>query len=163
MRTLLRQLAVPLEWLLALVILFEEWGWEPMQRFMERLALWPGVMWLERRIASLPPAFALAAFALPSLMLLPVNLAGVWLVGEGRALSGSVVIVAAKLVSTSLVGRIFMLTRPVLLQLGWFARAYARWQIWEAALLAPVRASWVWQTGRALKQRWRQWRSGRSA
>ena len=34
----------------ALVILFEEWGWEPLQRLMARLARLPLLAWLERRV-----------------------------------------------------------------------------------------------------------------
>jgi len=159
MKKLLHWLALPLKWLVALVILFEEWGWEPFQRFMAQLARWPAVARLERRIASLPPSAALVAFALPSLVLLPVNLLGLWLTGQGLAVWGTVLIVAAKLVGTTLVGRVFTLTRSTLLELPWFARLYRRWQVWEAALLAPVRASWIWQAGRALKRLWRGWRS----
>lgn len=154
-------LLAPLEWLLALIILFEEWGWEPIQRVMRRLSRWAPIARVERMLAALPPWAALLAFILPSLTMLPVNLFGVWLVGDGRHLSGTIVVVGAKLVSTSLIGRLFTLTRPALLQLGWFATIYQRWQIWEAALLAPVRASWLWRAGRDLKRRWREWRARR--
>ncbi|MGZ8216831.1 hypothetical protein [Methylomagnum sp.] len=163
MNKLLHWLALPFEWLLALVILFEEWGWGPLQRCMARLARWPAVASVERRIGALPPMAALPVFALPSLLLLPVNLFALWLAGEGRAALGTALIVAAKLVGTSLVARIFTLTRPALLELPWFARLYRRWQSFEAALLAPIRASWVWRTGRAFKRRWAEWRMGRLA
>jgi hypothetical protein len=44
------------------------------------------------------------------------------------------------------------------MQLGWFARAYARWTSWKTALLAQVRASWPWRAGRVLKRQWqRRW------
>ncbi len=161
MKTLLQPLAVPLEWLLGLVILFEEWGWEPLQRFMARLARWPAVARLENRIAALPPSAALPAFVLPSILLLPVNLLGLWLTGEGRTLLGPLVVIAAKLAATTLVGRVFTLTRPALMQLPWFARLYHRWLVWEAALLAPIRASWVWRAGRAARQRWTEWWASR--
>ena len=47
------------QWLLALIVLFEEWGWEPLARLMAQLAQLPLIGWLERRIARLPPALAL--------------------------------------------------------------------------------------------------------
>lgn len=156
-------LALPFEWLLALAILFEEWGWEPLQRFMERLARCPAVASVERRIRALPPLAALPVFALPSLLLLPVNLFALGLAGQGRAAWGTALIVAAKLMGTTLVARIFTLTRPALMELPWFARLYARWQIFEAVLLAPVRASWPWRIGRALKRRWAIWRQEKLA
>jgi len=54
---LLKSLAT---WLLALLILFEEWGWEPLARVLGRLAELPVVGWLERRVARLPSYAALA-------------------------------------------------------------------------------------------------------
>lgn len=158
MRLLWRWLVVLLEWLAALVILFEEWGWEPLQRLMQRLAQWPLVATVEAHIGALSPIPALLVFALPSLLLLPVNLFGLWLTAQGQAGFGSAVIVAAKLLSTTLVARIFTLTRPALLQLSWFARLYARWQVIEAKLLAMVRQSWVWQLAGIARRRLADWR-----
>ncbi|WP_295437746.1 hypothetical protein [uncultured Thiodictyon sp.] len=34
---------------------------------------------------------------------------------------------------------------------------YRRWYAWKEALLASVRASWAWRTGRAVKWRLRRW------
>ena len=147
--------------LLALLILFEEWGWEPLQQALARLAHLPPVAALERWIASLPPRAALALFVLPSLALIPVKLAALWLIGQGRPLFGLAVIVLAKVLGTALVARLFSLTRPALMQMPRFARWYGRWTAWKAALLAQLRASWGWRTVRALRrlarQRWARW------
>jgi hypothetical protein len=156
MRLLLSLLAWPLKWLLALLILFEEWGWEPLQRALARIGQWPGLRWIEPRIRALPPYAALALFALPALALLPVKLLALWLIGKGRVLLGTVVIVVAKLAGTAVVAHLFALTRPALMRLGWFARGYAHWVRWKAALLAWVRASAVGRTARALRLRWRR-------
>lgn len=139
--------------LLALLILFEEWGWEPLQRLAARIARLPPLAWLERRITRLPPWAALGVFALPMLALLPVKLAALWLIGQGRATLGVLLIVAAKLVGTALVARLFTLTQPALMQLAWFARGYRRWMAWKTALIERVRASWAWRVGRLLKRR----------
>jgi hypothetical protein len=148
--------------LLALVILFEEWGWQPLQRAMARIARLPLLARVERRIAALPPHAALAVFVLPSLLLLPVKLLALWLIGQGQALAGAAVIVAAKLAGTAIVARLFTLTQPALMQLPWFATLYTRWTAWKEALLARVRASWAWRAGRVLKRglrrRWARWR-----
>ena len=45
--------------LIALLVLFEEWGWEPLQRLMARIARLPGLRQLEAAIARLPPWAAL--------------------------------------------------------------------------------------------------------
>lgn len=139
--------------LLALLILFEEWGWEPLQRLAARIARLPPLAWLERRITRLPPWAALGVFALPMLALLPVKLAALWLIGQGRATLGVLLIVVAKLVGTALVARLFTLTQPALMQLAWFARGYRRWMAWKTALIERVRASWAWRVGRLLKRR----------
>ena len=147
--------------LLALLILFEEWGWEPLQQALARLGRLPPVAALERWIGSLPPRAALALFVLPSLALIPVKLAALWLIGQGRPLLGLAVIVLAKLLGTALVARLFALTRPALLQMPRFARGYGRWLGWKEALLAQFRASRGWRTVRALRrlarQRWARW------
>lgn len=151
-------------WPLALVILFEEWGWEPLQRGLARLGQWLGLQWVEARIRELPPYWALAVFLLPSLLLLPVKLLALWLIGMRQVMLGAAVIVVAKIAGTAIVARLFTLTRPALLQLAWFAQLYLRWSGWKEALLAHVRASWPWRWGRVVQRRWRRqltlWRSG---
>ena len=163
MTLLLLWLRRAFEALLALLILFEEWGWEPLKRAMAWVMRWPPLAWLERHIAALPPYAALAVFALPMLLLLPVKLAALWLIARGQALLGVMVIVVAKVLGTALVARLFHLTQPALMRLGWFARFYARWTAWKEALLTQVRASWAWRVARVVKhrvaQRLARWRA----
>lgn len=142
-----------LEALVAVVILFEEWGWEPLKRAMAFIARWPPLAWIERRIAALPPAAALLVFFGPTLLLLPVKLGALWLIGRGYALAGLVVIVVAKLAGTALLARLFQLTQPALMRMAWFASLYGRWTAWKEAVLARVRASWAWRGGRLLRRR----------
>jgi hypothetical protein len=155
-----------LKWPLALLILFEEWGWEPLQRLLARIGRWPGFRWVEGWVRRLPPYAALALFALPMLALLPIKLLALWLIGQGRALLGAAVIVATKLVGTAIVARLFTLTQPALMRLAWFARLYARWTAWKHALLAWARASAAWRAARGLRRRlrlqWRRWRGARA-
>ena len=138
----LRQIA---GFLLALVILFEEWGWEALQALAERIGRWPPLHWLERRIARLPPWGALAVYFVPALGLLPVKLGALWLVGSGHALAGLGLILGAKVLGTALLARLFALTQPALMRMPWFARGYERWRAWKLALLARVRASRAWR------------------
>jgi hypothetical protein len=145
---------------IALLILFEEWGWEPLKRAMAWVMRWPPLAWLERGIARLPPSAALLVFLAPTLLLLPVKLAALWLIGQGQALLGLVVIVVAKIAGTALIARLFHLTQPALMKLGWFARFYSAWSLWKEAMFMRVRASWAWRAGRVVKkrvvQRWRR-------
>lgn len=163
---MLKHLLAPLRWLLrlvlALLILFEEWGWAPLQRGMARLGQLPVLRQLEAGIRRLPPYAALALLLAPTLLLLPVKLLALWLIAQGRAVLGLTVILLAKLLGTAVLARLFMLSQPALMQLPWFARAYARWTIWKAGLLHWVRASALWRQARAwrmqLKRALRLWR-----
>jgi hypothetical protein len=144
----------------ALLILFEEWGWEPLKRAMAWLMRWPPLAWLERGIARLPPYAALLVFFTPTLLLLPVKLAALWLIGHGQAALGLLVVIVAKVAGTALIAWLFHLTQPALMQLAWFARFYSAWSLWKEAMFMRVRASWVWRAGRVIKkrvmQRWRR-------
>ena len=154
---MLKLLIAPLRWLirvvLALLILFEEWGWEPLRRVFALLAKLPVIRQVEAGLRRLPPRWAFIVLLLPSLLILPIKLAAVWLVAEGHALLGVGVIIAAKLFGTALLAWLFQLIQPALMQLPWFARVYVRWTAWKAELLAWVRASAVWRTALAIKLR----------
>jgi len=140
-----RALKALFHWTIALLILFEEWGWVPLANALARLGRLPVFRWVERSIQALPPYAALLAFLAPSLALLPVKLFALWLIGEGQGFLGVTVIVVAKIVGTAVVARLFMLTQPALMQLPWFASLYVRWTAWKDALVARVRASAAWR------------------
>jgi len=140
-------------WAIALLILFEEWGWVPLANALARIGQLPAFRWIERSIRALPPYAALVVFLLPTLALLPVKLFALWLIGNGHRILGVAVIVAAKIAGTAIVARLFMLTQPALMQLPWFARLYVRWTAWKDALVARVRASAAWRAIRHAKAR----------
>lgn len=146
----------------ALILLFEEWGWEPLAAALERLGRLTFLSWLERSIRALPPWAALATFAVPALALLPIKLLALFLIGHGQAFAGVAVLVAAKVGGTALLARLFTLTQPTLMRLRWFAHWYPRWKSWKDRVMAQVRASPVWRAGSRLRQRmraaWARWR-----
>lgn len=142
--------------LLALVLIFEEWGWEPLARLLARLARLPLWARLERRIASLPPWAALLTFFAPMLALFPVKLLALFWISRGHALVGLLLILAAKLAGTAIVARLFALTLPALMQLAWFARLYPRWKHWKDTIIAHVKAQPLWLAGQRLVRRLRE-------
>lgn len=141
---------------LALIILFEEWGWVPLQQLLARIGRWPGLRWIERWVRSLPPWAAVALFALPTLALLPVKLIALWAMGHGHVVLGMLVIVLAKGVGTAVVARLFTLTQPALMRLRWFAWTYTLGMHAKRAVLARARATWTWRAARVVRRRWRQ-------
>ena len=46
-----------------------------------------------------------------------------------------------------------MLTKPVLMQIDWFSRAYDAFVPWQEALFAWLRSSWAGRYGRVIKWR----------
>ncbi|NPC54188.1 hypothetical protein [Caenimonas soli] len=157
MPLLRRALRLALTPLIALVLLFEEWGWEPLAALLARLARLPFLAWVERHVAALPPWAALAVFATPALALLPVKLLALFLLGKGHALLGLGVLLAAKILGTAVLARLFTLTQPALMRLPWFARWYPRWKTWKDGVIAQVRASALWRAVAGRKAQVRGW------
>lgn len=120
-----RLITPPFILLAALLLWFWEWLWEPLERLMARIGRWPVLRLLEAWIAGTPRYVALACFLIPGAVLLPFKLLGLYFLAHGSPLLGLATFLAAKVVGTALVAHIFTLTKPQLLQIGWFARAYA--------------------------------------
>ena len=165
-RAIRHLLIVTLQVLAALILVFEEWGWRPLTNAVARLARYQAWAKLELIIAGLPPYGALLALLLPTSILFPLKIAALWLLAKGHAISAAALLFGAKIASTGLIARIFILTKPALMQIGWFARAYERFVPWKEALLDWIRSSWPWRYGRIIKSRvkraataaWRSWR-----
>lgn len=131
----------PLVYTAALLLLLEEWLWRLGSGFAAGLAAWPPLRALENGVRRLPPYWALLAFALPGLMLLPVKLLALLAIAHGHAAWGVAVFVLAKLGGAVVVARIYALTLPSLLALLWFARWHNRFIMFKDHLIARLRAS----------------------
>jgi len=143
--------------LAALIVLFEQWGWRPLSALLARLARFPLWAKTEQIIAGLPPYGALFVLAVPSVVLIPAKLIGVYMFATGHFFVAIAVIFMAKIASTALIARIFMLTQAQLMQIGWFARAYNVFMPWHDAWAEWIRTSWVWRYGRVVKWRVRNY------
>ncbi len=142
-----------LEVLLAIIIVFEEWGWRPLAALIASLARYAPVARLETLVRGLPPYPALAVFALPGLMLLPLKLFALALIAQGHVVWATLLFVGAKIGGTAIVARIFQLTQPALMQLRWFVQLHDTVMPWKDALVERVRASRTWRVGRVIKSR----------
>ena len=134
---------------LALILVFEEWGWEPLSRLLARLARLPLWARMEAFIVWLPPHGALVVFFVPALLLLPVKLLALYWISQGHAVLGIGVVLLAKMLGTAAVARLFALTQPALMRLDWFARLYGRWIPWKDAVIARLKASLWWRSATA--------------
>lgn len=157
-----------LQVLAALIVLFEEWGWKPLSEALAWLAKFGPIAAIERWIVTLRPYPSLLVFALPTTILLPLKFVAMWLLAAGQYWAATGLFIAAKIASTALVARIFTLTKPALMQIGWFARSYNWFVPWKDAFFGAIRASWPWRYGRMvknairleIKQAWTRWKPG---
>ena len=146
-------LRTAVEVFVARIIVFEEWGWRSLADLVGRLARWRPWAIIEAAIIRLPPYAALIIFVLPTALLLPLKFLALFLIARGQIFLASLLFIAAKVVATALIARLYILTEPALMQIGWFAWSHDTLMPWKEALTARVRSSWVWREGRLLKQR----------
>lgn len=83
--------------------------WQAVRRFLEGLGPYPSLLVL----------------AGPVCLVEPLKLAAVAVAGDGHWITGTAMIVAAYSASLLVVDRLFIIVKPKLLQLGWFARLWA--------------------------------------
>ncbi len=136
----------------ALFMLVEEWLWKRLTAVMAMVARLPVLRRLERWLGTLPASGAMAFFFLPGLILLPVNLFAIAITAKGHAAAGAGILIGAKLLGTAILARLFAVTRPVLLTVGWF-RALYEWILRSKAwLYKTVKESRPWILAAGLKR-----------
>ncbi len=120
-------------------------------------------MVFDKRIANLPPYAALATFATPAVALIPVKIGALELLAHGHHLGGVAVIIGAKVIGTAVVGHLFSVAKPKLMQIGWFAKAYDWWTPWKNAIvhrvhdmsdavMRPIRQTRAYKMGRVTQR-----------
>src|SRR5262245_33345466 len=131
---MMRRLTRPLLILLALVFLFEAWLWDHLKPIVARLVSF--VPWarlkaqLAAGIESLPPYPTLLVFLVPVVLLLPLKFLGLWMLAHGLWFGAVALLGLAKVISLGVTAFLFDLTRPKLLQLGWFRWLYEHVLAW---------------------------------
>ena len=149
MKTLLKLIWRPLRAVLlalaAIVIFIEEFGWRPLARWAARFAQWPPLARLEARLRQVSPRQALVLFLVPAVVLFPIKILALWLIHGGQSVLGVSLLVAAKLVGTALVGRLFMLVEPQLMSFDRFARVVQWWRDLQRRVKAAVVGMVAWR------------------
>jgi hypothetical protein len=92
--------------------------------------------WIRRQIEALGPYQSLALLAVPICTVEPAKLLAVALVGEGHWITGTITIVLAYAASLFVVHKLFAIVKPKLLELRWFARAWAWFNTARTKMLA---------------------------
>jgi hypothetical protein len=97
---------------------------------------------LRRQIERLPPYPALLILTVPLAVVESLKLATIFIAGEGHWITGGVVMLFAYAISLFVTEWLFVVVKPKLLTLPWFARTWA-WFV-------EVRdKTWRWVTKRA--------------
>lgn len=148
-----RLIAAPFVLIAAIVILFEEWLWDDLQALAAAIGRLPLFRQIESLIAGLPPYAALAMFAAPSLLLIPVKLTALYLIAHGHPALGLIAVIGAKIAGTALVARIYALTHTNLLRIGWFAWLYERFVAFKTRIHEAIKSTSLYKTARRLRLR----------
>jgi len=80
--------------------------------------------WLAERVDTLSPAMTLIVFIVPVIPLFPLKLIGFWLLAHEYWMSAITTILFAKFVGVGITAFVFDVTRPKLLEMGWFEKLY---------------------------------------
>jgi hypothetical protein len=125
---MLRRLLQPVWVLLAVIFLIEAWLWDHLEPVVAwvvaKIPLQSFKHWLAERVDTLSPAMTLIVFVVPVIPLFPLKLVGLWLLTHQYWLSAITTIIFAKLVGVGVTAFVFDVTRPKLLEMGWFERLY---------------------------------------
>jgi len=155
-KRLKRLVAAPFVFLAAVIILLEDWLWDDLARLAAAIGRLPVFRQIEAFISGLPPYAALAFFAVPSMLLVPVKLIALYFVAHGHAIAGLLTVLAAKLAGTALVARLFTLTRPSLLRIAWFAWVYERFVAFKTRVYAVIKATGIYRAAHEMHLRVRR-------
>jgi hypothetical protein len=125
---MLRRLLQPIWVLLAVIFLIEAWLWDHLEPIVawvvEKIPLRAFKHWLAERVDTLSPAMTLIVFIVPVVPLFPLKLVGFWLLAHEYWTSAVFTILFAKFVGVGVTAFVFDVTRPKLLEMGWFERLY---------------------------------------
>ncbi len=143
---MMRRLLRPLWFLLALVFLIEAWLWDHVAPIIARLVAMIPLQrlkaWIASRVSALSPPASLLVFAVPVVFLLPLKFVALWLLARHAWFAALAVMLFAKVAGVGVTAFVFDITRPQLLQMGWFRRLYDNVMAlrgWASELIAPYR------------------------
>ena len=143
---MLRRLFQPIWVLLAVIFLIEAWLWDHLEPIVAwvvaKIPLQTFKHWLAERVDTLSPAMTLIVFIVPVIPLFPLKLIGFWLLTHEYWLSAIATIIFGKLLGVGVAAFVFDVTRPKLLEMGWFENLYEfvlSLRAKAAALVDPIK------------------------
>jgi len=147
MTPMLRRLLQPIWVLLAIIFLIEAWLWDHLEPIVawvvSIIPLRVFKQWLAERVDALSPSMTLIVFAVPVIPLFPLKLIGMWLLMHEYWMSAVTTLLFAKFLGVGVTAFVFDVTRPKLLEMGWFEKLYESVMALRAkakALVDPIKA-----------------------
>lgn len=161
-----RLITYPLLILAGAALVVEEALWR-LSGLIALLGKLPVLRSVETWLRGVPPMGALALFGAPAIALAPVKLLALYWLAGGHPVWGIGVILTAKIAGTAIVARLFQLTQPQLLTIGWFRWLYEHVMRLRAAAYGLWAASVVgrwWRRVRTKHKGWvqRRWDAARA-
>ncbi len=147
-RTLRRALGAPLVGLAIVVVLIDDLfrAWVgPLAVALARLAPFQAI---GRAIAALPPYGILPLFLVPVALVQVLKVFALFLIGQGRLVSGGIVFVGAEIAGILVTERIFHVGKSKLLTIPLFARCYGWFTQIKDAVVAWLARTRIWQAAR---------------
>jgi hypothetical protein len=114
----------------------------PVSRWLAKLRL---VIRLEELISGLPPYAVLGLLILPFAIAEPAKVFAIYLMGSGHVITGTVLLIAAYLVSVLVVDRIFQAGKPKLLTIPWFAKLWSWISNYKEQFLTWMKSTAAWK------------------
>lgn len=119
------------------------------------IARWPPVARTEAFLLRLPPWAAVLAFAMPSVLILPVKFSAFWFAMHHHFALAFGAVALGKVLATAILARLYRILRPTLLSLGWFAWADYKFFHWRDWAYEFVRGLPAWRKAAELIERMR--------
>jgi hypothetical protein len=121
------------------------------------VARWTPIAAIEAWLIKQPPWVALVAFVMPSILILPIKFSALFFAAHHRFCTAIAAVVIGKMLATAIVARLYVILRPTLMTIGWFARADSWFFFWRDRAYVFVRALPPWQKAKAVIDRTRLW------
>ena len=138
---------------LAILLIIEEWLWDYLTLFGQSLSQWLNLKQFEQWLSQTSAITALMVLTVPILIVLPINIGALVLIAKGLILQGILMEIAAKLLGTLLVARVFALTKQQLLTFTFLNLIYStitRWLQWAHRKIIETA---VYRSIKQIKQR----------
>ncbi|MBS0540116.1 MAG: hypothetical protein JSR47_15220 [Proteobacteria bacterium] len=142
----LELLLVPLA---AAIVFFEQVLIRMLNVLTAALARWSPIAAIEAWLKKQPPGIALCAFVMPSILILPIKFSAIFFAAHHRFFLAIAAVVIGKMLATAIVARLYVVLKPTLMTIPWFARVDTWFFYWRDQAYAFVRSLPAWQRARA--------------